>query len=103
MSTPLYVLFFEKKVFFVIRPVVTPIVTLIIVDYCSRFAWIFFPVHTSEPFHVFEMLYKRVYTKQGYYISSIRNDREAEFKNEEFQKFCKSNCIHHNFSSAWAP
>ena len=68
---------------------------VIIVDY-SIYTWVSFLVQKSESFCVFEIFCKRVQTKQGFYISSIKSDHETELKNVEFQMFCESNGIQHN-------
>jgi len=75
---------------------------IIVSDY-SRYIWVFFLVHKSESFHVFEVFCKRVQKEKNYYISSILSDHETKFENGEFQMFCESNGIHHNFSSPRTP
>jgi len=51
----------------------------------------FFFALKSENFHVFEVLCKRVQTKQDICISSMISNQDTKFKNKEFHMFCKVN------------
>jgi len=76
---------------------------LVIINYYSKYTCVFILVHKSESFHVFEIFCKSVQIKQGSCIYSIRSDHDTDFKNGEFQMFCKSKGIHHNLSSSRTP
>ena len=63
----------------------------------------YFLAHKHESLKVFEIFWKRIQNKNGFYISSIRSDHGTEFENAEFRSFCEKNDILHNISSQRTP
>ena len=71
---------------------------LLIVDEYSRFTWTLFLRTKNDAFDAFCKLAKVIQNEKGLNIVSIRSDHGGEFQNEDFEKFCEENGIHHNFS-----
>jgi transposase InsO family protein len=59
---------------------------LVIVDYYSRYAWVFFLADKVETFG---------------FVRAIRSDNGNEFKNSHFETFCRDLGLEHQFSSPY--
>lgn len=76
---------------------------LVIVDNYSRFTWVYFLANKSDCFQFFKIFCKKVETKKGVLITSIRSDHGKEFENINFEDFCNKKGISHNFSALRTP
>ncbi|GKE51539.1 retrovirus-related pol polyprotein from transposon TNT 1-94 [Tanacetum coccineum] len=78
--------------------------TLVIVDEYSRITWTRFLQNKTEAFEQFEIFSKKIQSQLGCSIVSIRTDHGREFNNEvQFENYCDSNGITHNFSAPRTP
>ena len=75
----------------------------VMVDDFSRFTWVLFLTHKHEAFREFSIICKKLQTRKGYMIKSIRTDHGKEFENTPFQTYCDENGIDHNFSAPRTP
>lgn len=58
-----------------------------IIDDFSRFTWIMFLTHKNDALSNFEVFYRKVQREEGYFISTVYNDHEGEFKNSTSEHF----------------
>ena len=66
------------------------------VDDYSRFSWVYFLKHKSEPFDVFHSMCFRLQKEQGVKIgciTRIRTDHGKEFENSQYAEFCDNEGI----------
>nr|GEX56066.1 copia protein [Tanacetum cinerariifolium] len=78
--------------------------TLVIVDDYYRYTWTRFLKDKIEAFDQFEIFSRKIQNQLGCSIVSIRTDHGKEFDNEvQFEEFCNSNGITHNFSAPRTP
>jgi transposase InsO family protein len=61
---------------------------LVIVDYYSRYSWVFFLESKEEVFEHFRSLALRLNNEHPNYLKAIRSDNVTEFRNATFDQFC---------------
>ena len=77
---------------------------LVIVDDFSRYSWVFFMEGKDEAFSHARDLILRLQTElPKNAIRAIRSDNGTEFKNSQFDTFCASLGLEHQFSSPYVP
>lgn len=74
----------------------------VLVDDFSRFTWVRFLREKSEAVESFKILALQLQTEKGS-IVQIRSDHGGEFQNEEFEKFCNTQGIRHQYSTPRTP
>ena len=73
------------------------------VDDFSRCTWIKFVQEKLETFKVYRALCLQLQCEKGRGIIRIRSDHGREFQNSNFNDFCKSEGILHEFYSPLTP
>jgi IS30 family transposase len=61
---------------------------LAIVDYYSRYSWVFFLESKDEVFEHFQSLALRLNNEHPNYLKAICGDNGTEFRNVSFDQFC---------------
>ncbi|KAL0456200.1 UNVERIFIED_CONTAM: Retrovirus-related Pol polyprotein from transposon TNT 1-94 [Sesamum latifolium] len=65
--------------------------------------WVYFMREKSEVFKIFKKLKNLVENQSGRRIKVVRSDREKEYNNSEFNKFCKEEGIDHQTTVSYNP
>jgi hypothetical protein len=76
---------------------------LVIVDYFSRFTWVFFLQEKSQTQETLKGFLRRAQNEFGLRIKKIRSDNRMEFKNSQIEGFLEEEGIKHEFSSPYTP
>jgi hypothetical protein len=76
---------------------------LVIVDYYSRFTWVFFLQEKSQTQETLKGFLRRAQNEFGLRIKKIRSDNGTEFKNSQIEGFLEEEGINHEFSSHYTP
>jgi transposase InsO family protein len=77
---------------------------LVVVDDYSRYAWVFFLVSKDETFgHVRDLILRLKNERNGDAMRAIRSDNGTEFKNSNFDAFCRDLGLEHQYSSPYVP
>ncbi|XP_021305524.1 uncharacterized protein LOC110431140 [Sorghum bicolor] len=77
---------------------------LVIVDDFSRYSWVFFMQGKDEAFsHVRDLILRLQTELPKNAMRAIRSDNGTEFKNTQFDTFCVSLGLEHQFSSPYVP
>jgi transposase InsO family protein len=76
---------------------------LVIVDYYSRFTWVFFLQEKSQIQETLKGFLRQAQNEFGLRIKKIRSDNRTEFKNSQIEGFLKEEGIKHEFSSPYTP
>jgi hypothetical protein len=78
---------------------------LVVVDDCSRYAWVLFLEDKGETFGFVRDLVLRLRNERhGDAIRAIRSDNSSEFRNSRFETFCCHDLgLEHQFSSPYMP
>ena len=71
----------------------------VLVDNFLIFTWVFFLTHKNEAFNEFQIFFKKMEQNVKYVIFYIQSDHGDEFKNNEFDQFCRIHGINHKYSS----
>jgi transposase InsO family protein len=77
---------------------------LVIVDDFSRYSWVFFMQAKDEAFsHTWDLILwlQNEFSKNA--MRAIRSDNVTEFKNTQFETFCASLGLEHQFSYPYVP
>jgi hypothetical protein len=73
---------------------------LVIMNDCSRYAWVFFLADKGEMFgFVRDLILRLKNERHGDVVRAIRSDNGSEFKNSHFETFCPDLGLEHQFSS----
>ena len=76
---------------------------LTFIDDCSRKLWVFFLTENSASFKRFQLFKIKIEKEVGISIRALRTDRGGEFTSNEFFKFCTTNGIHRQLTTAFTP
>ena len=76
---------------------------LVIVDYYSRFTWVFFFQEKSHTQEILKGFLRWAQNEFGLRIMKIRSDNGTEFKNSQIEGFLEEEGIKHEFSSPYTP
>ncbi|WVZ52697.1 LOW QUALITY PROTEIN: hypothetical protein U9M48_003734 [Paspalum notatum var. saurae] len=76
---------------------------LVIVDDFSRFSWVFFMEFKDEAFGFVQDLVLRLRNESHKAMRAIRSDNGGEFRNSQFENFCRDLDLEHQFSSPYTP
>jgi transposase InsO family protein len=76
---------------------------LVIVDYYSRFTWVFFLQEKSQTQETLKRFLRLAQNEFGLRIKKIRSDNGTEFKNSQIEGFLEEEGIKHEFSSPYTP
>jgi transposase InsO family protein len=76
---------------------------LVIMDYYSRFTWVFFLQETSQTQETLKKFLRRAQNELSLRIKKIRSDNRTEFKNSQIEGFFEEEGITHEFSSPYTP
>jgi transposase InsO family protein len=75
---------------------------LVVVDYYSRYVWVFFLEDKGETFgFVRDLILRWRNERHGDAIRAIRSDNGSEFRNSRFETFCHDLGLEHQFSSPY--
>nr|GEX03114.1 retrovirus-related Pol polyprotein from transposon TNT 1-94 [Tanacetum cinerariifolium] len=77
--------------------------TLVIVDECSRYTWVYFLKKKSQAPETIMFFIKRVENQNDIKVKQLRTDNGTEFKNSTLVNFCDEKGISQNFSSLYTP
>ena len=75
----------------------------VIVDYFTRYTWVFFLVDKSDVFATFKTFIKRIHNEFETTIKKVRSDNESEFKNTRIGELCDEFGIRHQFLAKYTP
>ena len=75
----------------------------ILVDNFLRFTWVFFLTQKNKTFNEFQIFFKKIEQEGKYAIFNIQSDHGGEFKNNEFDQFCRTHEINNKYSSPRTP
>ena len=67
----------------------------VIVDYFTRYTWVFFLVDKSDVFATFKAFIKRIHNEFEITIKKVRRDNGNEFKNTRIDDLCNEFGIRH--------
>ncbi|WVZ70860.1 LOW QUALITY PROTEIN: hypothetical protein U9M48_019494 [Paspalum notatum var. saurae] len=76
---------------------------LVVVDDFSRFSWVFFMESKDEVFGFVRDLVLRLRNENHKAMRAIRSDNGGEFRNSQFENFCRDLGLEHQFSSPYTP
>jgi transposase InsO family protein len=76
---------------------------LVIVDYYSRYSWVFFLECKDEVFDHLQSLALRLNNEHPNCLKVILNDNGTEFRNASFDEFCLEHGIDQQFSAPRVP
>ncbi|WVZ58236.1 LOW QUALITY PROTEIN: hypothetical protein U9M48_008524 [Paspalum notatum var. saurae] len=76
---------------------------LVIVDDFSRFSWVFFMEFKDEAFGCVWDLVLRLRNENHKAMRAIRSDNGREFRNSQFENFCRDLGLEHQFSATYTP
>jgi transposase InsO family protein len=76
---------------------------LVIVDYYSRFTWVFFLQEKSQTQETLKRFLRRAQNEFRLRIKKIRSDNGTKFKNSQIEGFLEEEGIKHEFSSPYTP
>ncbi|KAA0035400.1 gag-pol polyprotein [Cucumis melo var. makuwa] len=76
---------------------------LVVVDYYSRFTWVWFLKGKSDTVKLCISLCLNLQREKRQKIIRIRSDHGKEFDNEDLNNFCQSEGIHHEFATPTTP
>ncbi|WVZ86102.1 hypothetical protein U9M48_032937 [Paspalum notatum var. saurae] len=76
---------------------------LVVVDNFSRFSWVFFMEFKDEAFGFVWDLVLRLRNESHKAMMAIRSDNGGEFRNSQFENFCRDLGLEHQFSSPYSP
>ncbi|WVZ58133.1 hypothetical protein U9M48_008437 [Paspalum notatum var. saurae] len=76
---------------------------LVVVDDFSRFSWVFFMEFKDEAFGFVRDLVPRLRNESHKAMRAIRSDNGGEFRNSQFENFCRDLGLEHHFSSPYTP
>jgi transposase InsO family protein len=76
---------------------------LIIVDYYSRFTWVFFFQVKSETQEVLKKFLRRAQNEFDAKVKKIRSENSIEFKNTQVEDFLDEEGIKHEFLAPYTP
>ncbi|XP_063948067.1 uncharacterized protein LOC135152165 [Daucus carota subsp. sativus] len=77
--------------------------TLVIVDECTRFTWVYFLHSKDETSSLLIEHVKQLDKISKDAVKIIRSDNGTEFKNSKMEEFCKANGIKQEFSTPGTP
>ena len=75
----------------------------VIVDYYSRFIWVFFLRDKSEVQGIFKKFARRAQNEFDIKIKRVRSDNRTEFKNTNIKEVLDEEGIKHEFSVPYTP
>ncbi|WVZ85106.1 hypothetical protein U9M48_032061 [Paspalum notatum var. saurae] len=76
---------------------------LVVVDDFSRFSWVFFMDSKDEAFGFVRDLVLRLRNESHKAMRAICSDNGGEFRNSQFENFCRDLSLEHQFSSPYTP
>jgi transposase InsO family protein len=76
---------------------------LVIIDYYSRYSWVFFMESKDEVFEQFCRLALRLNNEHPNYLKAIHSDNRTEFRNASFDQFCLEHGVDQQFSISCVP
>ncbi|WVZ89693.1 hypothetical protein U9M48_036062 [Paspalum notatum var. saurae] len=76
---------------------------LVVVDYFSRFSWVFFMESKDEALGFVRDLVLRLRNESHKAMRTIRSDNGGECRNSRFENFCRDLGLEHQFSSLYTP
>jgi hypothetical protein len=76
---------------------------LVIVDYYSRFTWVFFLQEKSQTQETLKGFMRRSQNEFGLRIKKIKSNNGTKFKNSQIEGFLEEEGIKHEFSSPYTP
>jgi transposase InsO family protein len=76
---------------------------LVIVDYFSRYTWVFFLHNKSEVSSIFKKFAKKAQNEFDYKIKKLRSDNGKEFDNTNIHEYCDESGIKHEVSATYTP
>jgi transposase InsO family protein len=76
---------------------------LVIVDYYSRYSWVFFLESKDQVLGHFRLLALRLNNEHPNCCKAICSDNVTEFRNTSFDEFCLEHGIDHQFSALRVP
>jgi hypothetical protein len=77
-------------------------ILVIVYDY-SRYTWALLLLEKFDAFEATQQLFKKIQIEQNCPIMRIRSDHGREFENAQFEEYCLSYGIQHEFSSPITP
>ena len=75
----------------------------VIVDYYTRYTWVFFLVDKSDVFATFKSFVKSIHNDYETTIKRVRSDNGSEFKNTRIDELCDEFGIRHQFLAKYTP
>ena len=75
----------------------------LIVDYFTRYTWVFFLIDKSDVFTTFKTFIKRIHNEFETTIKKVRSDNGSEFKNTRIDELCDEFGIRHQLLAKYAP
>jgi transposase InsO family protein len=76
---------------------------LVIVDYFSRFTWVFFLQDKSETQGTLKRFLRRAQNEFELKVKKIRSDNGSEFKNLQVAEYLEEEGVKHEFSAPYTP
>jgi hypothetical protein len=75
----------------------------VIVDYYTRYTFVFFLVNKSDVFATFKSFVKSIHNEFKTTIKRVRSDNGSEFKNTRIDELCDDFRIRHQFLAKYTP
>jgi transposase InsO family protein len=76
---------------------------LVVVDYFSRYTWVFFLHDKTEVANTFKKFTKKGQNEYKVNLVKIRSDNGKEFDNTHIEEYCDEVGIKHEFSATYTP